>query len=212
MDVAVVTDAAKAIVDSWYDTGDTFRRDARGYYTYCRRSGDVFKVSGRWVSPHEIESILIQHPQVFEAAVISRKNEHGLAHADAWVVPKDRTTYGPEIEKELRHYCEDNLPRYKLPGWIHVAEKLPKTATGKIQRYKLRGAVADQDRTSQEGRTVGHGASPCRSATQSRNVSPTRRSHDDATCNCKAVRHDKRQTQHEFSRHNPTNECSSGGI
>ncbi len=140
---------AKTIVDGWYDTGDTFRRDAHGYYTYCGRSDDVFKVSGRWVSPYEVESILVQHPQVLEAAVISRKDEHGLVHADAWVVLKNPTLFGPEIEETLRHYCETNLPRYKLPGWIHVVDKLPKTATGKIQRYKLRVAVADQDRVSQ---------------------------------------------------------------
>jgi len=140
---------AKAIVDGWYDTGDTFRRDAHGYFTYCGRSDDVFKVSGRWVSPYEIESALIQHPEVLEAAVISRKDEHGLVHADAWVVLKDPTVSGPEIEEELRHFCETNLPRYKMPAWVHVVDKLPKTATGKIQRYKLRVAVADQDRVSQ---------------------------------------------------------------
>jgi len=146
---------AKVIVDGWYDTGDTFRRDAHGYYTYCGRSDDVFKVSGRWVSPYEIESVLVQHPQVLEAAVISRKDEHGLVHADAWVVLKDSTISGPQIEEELRHFCETHLPRYKLPGWVHVIDKLPKTATGKIQRYKLRVAVADQDRISQRRRAQG---------------------------------------------------------
>jgi enoyl-CoA hydratase/carnithine racemase len=70
-------------------------------------------------------------------------------HADAWVVLKDATSSGSEVEDELRHYCETNLPRYKLPGWVHVVDKLPKTATGKIQRYKLRVAVADQGRVSQ---------------------------------------------------------------
>jgi benzoate-CoA ligase family protein len=143
---------AKAIVDGWYDTGDTFRRDAHGYYTYCGRSDDVFKVSGRWVSPYEIESTLIQHPQVLEAAVISQKDEHGLVHADAWVVLKDSTQLGSGIEEELRHHCQINLPRYKLPGWVHVVDKLPKTATGKIQRYKLRVAVAERDRISQKGK------------------------------------------------------------
>jgi benzoate-CoA ligase family protein len=143
---------AKTISEGWYDTGDTFRRDAHGYYTYCGRSDDVFKVSGRWVSPYEIESVLVQHPQVLEAAVISRKDEHGLVHADAWVVLKDSTMSGPQIEDELRHFCETNLPRYKLPGWVHVVDKLPKTATGKIQRYKLRVAVADLDRVSQRRR------------------------------------------------------------
>jgi enoyl-CoA hydratase/carnithine racemase len=139
---------AKTIVDGWYDTGDTFRRDAHGYYTYCGRSDDVFKVSGRWVSPYEIESVLVQHPQVLEAAVIGRKDEHGLVRADAWVVLKDPTISGPQTEEDLRHFCEAILPRYKLPGRIHVADKLPKTATGKIQRYKLRVAFADQDRLS----------------------------------------------------------------
>ncbi len=139
---------AKTIVDGWYDTGDTFRRDAHGYYTYCGRSDDVFKVSGRWVSPYEIESVLTQHPQVLEAAVIGRKDEHGLIRPDAWVVLKDAAALGPQIAEELRHFCEGNLPRFKLPGRIHLVDKLPKTATGKIQRYKLRVAVADEDRPS----------------------------------------------------------------
>ncbi len=143
---------AKMISDGWYDTGDTLRRDAHGYFVYCGRSDDVFKVSGRWVSPYEIESVLVQHPQVLEAAVISRKDEYGLLHADAWVVLKDSTVSGPEIEEELRHFCETVLPRYKLPAWVHVVEKLPKTATGKIQRYKLRVAAADQGRASQRRR------------------------------------------------------------
>jgi benzoate-CoA ligase family protein len=143
---------AKAISEGWYDTGDTFRRDAHGYFTYCGRSDDVFKVSGRWVSPYEIESVLVQHPQVLEAAVIWRKDEHGLVHPDAWVVLKDSSIPGPELEEELRQFCETVLPRYKLPGWVHVVEKLPKTATGKIQRYKLRVLVADQERATQRRR------------------------------------------------------------
>jgi benzoate-CoA ligase family protein len=141
---------AKTIVNGWYDTGDTFRRDAHGYYTYCGRSDDVFKVNGRWVSPYEIESTLVQHPQVLEAAVISRKDEHGLVHADAWVVLKDRAASGEKIEDELRQHCEANLPHFKLPRWVRVVDKLPKTATGKIQRYKLRVAVADQNRAVQK--------------------------------------------------------------
>jgi benzoate-CoA ligase family protein len=139
---------AKTIVNGWYDTGDTFRRDSHNYYTYCGRSDDVFKVSGRWVSPYEIESVLMQHSQILEAAVIGRKDEHGLIRVDAWVVPKDASIHGPDIEDSLRLFCEANLPRFKLPGRIHVLEKLPKTATGKIQRYKLRISVAEQDRVS----------------------------------------------------------------
>ncbi len=146
---------AKTIVDGWYDTGDTFRRDAHGYYIYCGRSDDVFKVSGRWVSPYEIESVLVQHPQVLEAAVIGRKDEHGLIRADAWVVLKEPTASGGHFEEELRHFCEAILPRYKMPGQIHVVDKLPKTATGKIQRYKLRVASAHQDRVSNKQKDEG---------------------------------------------------------
>ena len=146
---------AKTIVDGWYDTGDTFRRDAHGYYTYCGRSDDVFKVSGRWVSPYEIESVLIQHPQVLEAAVIGRKDEHGLIHADAWVVLKEPANSGAQTAEDLRHFCGVILPRYKLPSQIHVVDKLPKTATGKIQRYKLRVATAHQDRVSQKQKAEG---------------------------------------------------------
>lgn len=146
---------AKTIVDGWYDTGDTFRRDAHGYYTYCGRSDDVFKVSGRWVSPYEIESVLVQYPEVLEAAVIGRKDEHGLIHADAWVVLKEPTSSGAQVAEDLRHFCEAILPRYKMPGQIHIVDKLPKTATGKIQRYKLRVASAHQDRLSHKQKDEG---------------------------------------------------------
>jgi len=146
---------AKTIVDGWFDTGDTFRRDAHGYYTFCGRSDDVFKVSGRWVSPYEIESALITHPQVLEAAVIGRKDEHGLIHADAWVVLKELAIPGEQMAEDLGHFCETILPRFKLPSQIHVVDKLPKTATGKIQRYKLRVATAHQDRVSQKQKAKG---------------------------------------------------------
>jgi len=143
---------AKAFMDGWYNTGDTFRRDAQGYYIYCGRSDDVFKVSGRWVSPFEVESVLIQNPRVLEAAIIGRRDEHGLIRADAWVVLKDPAAARPEAEEELRHFCEANLPRYKLPAKIHIVEKLPKTATGKIQRYKLRVTSEHEDRTPPQKR------------------------------------------------------------
>ena len=146
---------AKTTTDGWYDTGDTFRRDAHGYYIYCGRSDDVFKVSGRWVSPYEIESVLIQHPQVLEAAVIGRKDEHGLIHADAWVVLKEPASSGAQVAEDIRHFCAAILPRYKMPSQFHIADKLPKTATGKIQRYKLRVATAHEDRLSHKPKDAG---------------------------------------------------------
>ena len=115
----------------------------------------MFKVSGRWVSPYEIESVLVQYPEVLEAAVIGRKDEHGLIHADAWVVLKEPTSSGAQVAEDLRHFCEAILPRYKLPGQIHIVDKLPKTATGKIQRYKLRVASAHQDRLSHKQKDEG---------------------------------------------------------
>ncbi len=129
---------ARTIVDGWCDTGDTCVRDADGYYTYCGRSDDMFKVRGRWVSPFEVESTLVQHPKVLEAAVIGRVDESGLVKPEAWVVLKDSDATSEAAAKEISAFCKNRLPSFKFPQWIHVVDSLPKTATGKIQRFKLR--------------------------------------------------------------------------
>lgn len=129
---------AKVFMDGWFDSGDTFRRDSDGFYIYCGRRDDMLKVSGRWVSPFEIESTLIEHPKVLEAAVVGRADDDGLVKAEAWVVLKDpESPSGPTLE-EIRAFCKSKLAPYKFPAWIHFVQELPKTTSGKIQRYKLR--------------------------------------------------------------------------
>lgn len=131
---------ARALVDGWLDTGDTYRRDEAGYYVYCGRSDDMLKVGGRWVSPFEIESTLLEHPDVLEAAVVGRPDEAGLVKAEAWVVLRNRASASEALADAIRAFCKDRLAPYKYPRWVTFVDQLPKTATGKIQRYKLRGS------------------------------------------------------------------------
>lgn len=134
---------AKAIVNGWFDTNDTFRRDKDGHYIFCGRSGDMLKVSGRWVSPFEIESTLAEHPKILEAAVIGRIDENGLVKAEAWVVLETPCHASALTAEDIRAFCKAKLSPYKAPAWINFIEQLPKTATGKIQRYKLRVTLQD---------------------------------------------------------------------
>jgi benzoate-CoA ligase family protein len=129
---------ASTLVDGWFDTGDVFIRDADGYYVYCGRSDDMLKVGARWVSPFEIESAIVRHPEVLEAAVVGRADEAGLVKPEAWVVLSDRCTACEKTAEEIRAVCKQELAPYKYPRWIQFVDELPKTATGKVQRYKLR--------------------------------------------------------------------------
>jgi benzoate-CoA ligase family protein len=129
---------AVALIDGWLDTGDVYFRDRDGYYTYCGRGDDMLKVGGRWISPFEIESALVEHPRVLEAAVVGRSDDEGLTKAEAWVVLRDQRRVSEALAEELRTHCKDRLAPYKCPKWIRFIEQLPKTATGKVQRFKLR--------------------------------------------------------------------------
>jgi benzoate-CoA ligase family protein len=129
---------ARTLADGWLDSGDTFYRNQDGYYVYCGRSDDMFKVGARWISPFEIESTLIEHPKVLEAAVVGRPDEWGLFKAEAWVVLKNSADASDTTAEEIRAFCKSKLAPYKYPQWITFADQLPKTATGKIQRFKLR--------------------------------------------------------------------------
>jgi acyl-coenzyme A synthetase/AMP-(fatty) acid ligase len=134
---------AKVFMDGWFDSGDTFRRDPDGFYIYCGRRDDMLKVSGRWVSPFEIESTLIEHPKVLEAAVVGRADDEGLVKAEAWVVLKDPESDSRPTVEEIRVFCKSKLAPYKFPAWINFVHELPKTTTGKIQRYKLRALAGN---------------------------------------------------------------------
>jgi len=120
---------------AWTRTGDKYVRDAEGYYTYAGRADDMLKVSGVWVSPFEVEATLVQHPAVLECAVIGVQNEDGLTKTKAYVVLKA----GKEIDESgLKAFMKERLAPYKYARSIEFVTDLPKTATGKIQRFKLR--------------------------------------------------------------------------
>jgi 4-hydroxybenzoate-CoA ligase len=121
----------------WTRTGDKYIRDAEGRYTFCGRSDDMFKVSGIWVSPFEVESALITHPSVLEAAVVPEADPEGLLKPKAFVVLRaDAPTTG--LDEALKEHVKQKIGVWKYPRWIEVVDSLPKTATGKIQRFKLR--------------------------------------------------------------------------
>lgn len=129
---------AAAMVDGWLDTGDTYLRDEDGHFYYCGRSDDMLKVGGIWCSPFEIESALIEHPAVREAAVIGRADGDGLIKPEAWLVLAEQAVGDAALEQELRQHCKTRLAPYKFPRRFHFVTDLPKTATGKIQRFRLR--------------------------------------------------------------------------
>ena len=123
----------------WTKSGDKYVRNADGTYTYGGRSDDMLKVSGIYVSPFEVEATLIQHPAVLEAAVIGVIDSEGLTKTKAFVVLKDGAAVNGE---ELKSFVKDKLAPYKYPRVIEFLNELPKTATGKIQRFKLRALEA----------------------------------------------------------------------
>jgi benzoate-CoA ligase len=124
----------------WTRSGDKYLRDADGYYVYCGRTDDMLKVSGIYVSPVEVESALISHPSVLEAAVIGSPDSDVLIKPRAFVVLKPGQAPSPALAAELRQHVKGRLAPYKYPRWIEFVPDLPKTATGKIQRYKLRAS------------------------------------------------------------------------
>jgi len=122
----------------WIQTGDKYYQDADGFFWYCGRADDMLKVGGIWVSPVEVENTLVGHPAVLEAAVVGHEDTDRLVKPKAFVVLKDGTAVAPGLEAELKGFVKDKLAPYKYPRWIEFVAELPKTATGKIQRFKLR--------------------------------------------------------------------------
>ena len=122
----------------WTHTGDTYTRDADGYYRYCGRSDDMLKVGGIWVSPFEVEEALIGHPAVLEAAVVGHPDSDGLIKPRAFVVLQQNVQRDPELAESLQNHVKQAVGVWKYPRWIEFCDGLPKTATGKIQRYRLR--------------------------------------------------------------------------
>ncbi|HEX6609204.1 MAG TPA: benzoate-CoA ligase family protein, partial [Hyphomicrobiaceae bacterium] len=122
----------------WTRSGDKYTRDAEGYYTYQGRTDDMFKVSGIWVSPFEVESALITHEAVLEAAVVPQEDADGLLKPKAFVVLKPGVVADANLAPALQEQVKTRAGPWKYPRWIEFADSLPKTATGKIQRFKLR--------------------------------------------------------------------------
>jgi 4-hydroxybenzoate-CoA ligase len=122
----------------WTRSGDKYTRDAEGYYTYQGRTDDMFKVSGIWVSPFEVESALITHEAVLEAAVVPQEDADGLLKPKAFVVLKPGVVADANLAPALQEQVKNRAGPWKYPRWIEFADSLPKTATGKIQRFKLR--------------------------------------------------------------------------
>ena len=134
----------RTFVGEWTYTGDKYLRDEDGYYFYCGRTDDMFKVNGMWVSPFEVEATLVKHPAVLEAAVIGTPDENGLTRSKAFVVLKAGQAPTPALEAELKAFVKGELAPHKYPRLIEFIADLPKTATGKIQRFKLREREASR--------------------------------------------------------------------
>jgi benzoate-CoA ligase len=129
---------AKSFSDGWMKTGDCCIMDEEGYFQHCGRSEDTLKVSGMWVSPLEVEATLMDHDAVVQCAVVAKRDENDLVKIKAVVVPKKGYTPDEKLAKELQDFVKSRLAPYKYPRWVEFCDQLPTTATGKIQRYKLR--------------------------------------------------------------------------
>jgi len=129
----------ETLFGAWIQTGDKYYQDKDGYFWYCGRSDDMLKVGGIWVSPVEVEATLVRHPVVLEAAVVGKEDTDRLVKPKAFVVLKESGKASEELANELKAFVKDKIAPYKYPRWIEFVSELPKTATGKIQRFKLRG-------------------------------------------------------------------------
>ncbi|HEY6239606.1 MAG TPA: benzoate-CoA ligase family protein [Burkholderiales bacterium] len=125
-------------VGGWTKSGDKYAQDKDGYYVYGGRSDDMLKVSGIYVSPVEVEAVLVSHEAVLEAAVVGAEDENKLVKPKAYVVLKQGNSGSDALKAALQQHVKDKLAPYKYPRWIEFLDELPKTATGKIQRFKLR--------------------------------------------------------------------------
>jgi benzoate-CoA ligase len=128
----------------WTRSGDKYVEDEEGYYVYCGRRDDMLKVGGIYVSPFEVEGALQSHPEVLEAAVVGWPDEDTLIKPKAFVVLKSPEKAADELKRALQDHCRQKLAVFKYPRWLEFRSELPKTATGKIQRFKLRAEAKVQ--------------------------------------------------------------------
>jgi benzoate-CoA ligase len=127
----------------WFNTGDNFHRDSDGFYWYVGRADDIFKAGGMWVSPLEVEGVLLEHPAVNQCAVIGAPDSVGLEKPMAFVVLNEDYRPLQELEQELQNLVRGKIAHYKCPRWVRFTDDLPRTATGKVQRYKLREMIKE---------------------------------------------------------------------
>jgi benzoate-CoA ligase family protein len=135
---------SETFVDGWVRTGDLYRADPDGFWWHMGRSDDCFKPTGQWVSPIEVENVLLRHEGVHTAAVVEGIDEHGLSCVCAFVVRANDAFETSAAEEALRTLCADALPRFKQPRRYLFVSELPYTATGKVQRFKLREELRAQ--------------------------------------------------------------------
>lgn len=128
----------ETILGDWIRTGDKYHRDEDGYYWYHGRADDMIKAGGIWVSPVEVENALTEHPAVLETGVIGRMDSDELVKPCAFIVLQAGFAPDPALEAELKQFVKDKIAIYKYPRWIEFVDALPRTATGKLQRFKLR--------------------------------------------------------------------------
>ena len=131
----------RTFVGDWFRTGDAYVRDADGFYTHCGREDDFFKVAGQWVVPAEVEAAMLKHPAVLEAGVVGAEEASGLIKTFAFVVPREETADAGALTAELKRLAESSLPPHQRPREIRVVRELPRTATGKLQRFRLKEDV-----------------------------------------------------------------------
>ena len=128
----------RTFVGEWTYTGDKYYQDEAGYYCFCGRTDDMFKSGGNWVSPFDVEAVLISHPEVLEAAVVRHPDEHGNIKPKAFVVLRNADNRSDALVHGLQQHVQEHTERWKYPRWIEFRTELPKIATGKTQRFKLR--------------------------------------------------------------------------
>jgi benzoate-CoA ligase family protein len=131
----------RTFVGDWFRTGDVYVRDADGFYTHSGREDDFFKVAGQWVVPADVEAAMLKHPAVLEAGAVGAAEASGLIKTFVFVVPRDGTTDATTLAAELKRLAESSLPPHQRPREIRVVSELPRTATGKLQRFRLKEDV-----------------------------------------------------------------------
>jgi len=128
----------RTFVGDWFRTGDVYRREADGGHVHCGREDDFFKVAGQWVAPAEVESVLLRHPGVLDSGVVGAEEAGGLIKPFVFVVPRDPAAEPEALRADLRRFLEGALPPHQRPREIRIVSELPRTATGKLQRFRLR--------------------------------------------------------------------------